>query len=108
MREYLERTGQSNLPVTIDNQDWSFESPWARARQRGDAAVLAAVGEDYLASLRISVRHHERTSAWLFDRPVPQILLLHANHVGAAQWDRALHLARSDGSSLRGDRRGAG
>jgi peptidoglycan/xylan/chitin deacetylase (PgdA/CDA1 family)/ketosteroid isomerase-like protein len=88
MRDYLERSGQRNLPVTIDNQDWSYERPWVKARRAGDEAALHDVGEDYLAALRISVRHHERSGDRLFERELPQVLLLHANEVGAAQWDR--------------------
>jgi len=88
MRGYLERTGQRNLPVTLDNQDWSYETPWVGARRDGDEQAMRDVGEDYLAALRISIRHHERTGDRLFGRELPQILLLHANEVGAAHWDR--------------------
>ena len=41
MREWLRSTGQRNLPVTIDNQDWSFEEPWVTATRAGDAARVA-------------------------------------------------------------------
>lgn len=85
-RAWLERTGQRNLPVTIDNQDWSFEEPWVTARRAGDERGLREIGADYLAALRIAVRHHERTGDRLFGRQVPQVLLLHANAVGAAHW----------------------
>ena len=88
MREYLARTGQRNLPVTYDNQDWSYERPWIHARRAEDAGTLAEIGEDYLAALRLSIRHHERTGDRLFERELPQILLLHANEVGAAQGER--------------------
>jgi peptidoglycan/xylan/chitin deacetylase (PgdA/CDA1 family)/ketosteroid isomerase-like protein len=88
MREYLERTDQRNLPVTYDNQDWSYERPWVRARRAGDDTALAEIAEDYLAALRFSIRHHERTGDRLFERELPQILLLHANEVGAALGDR--------------------
>jgi uncharacterized protein (TIGR02246 family) len=88
MREYLKRTGQRNLPVTYDNQDWSYERPWIRARRAGDDAAMAEVAEDYLAALRLSIRHHERTGDRLIERELPQILLLHANEVGGALGDR--------------------
>jgi peptidoglycan/xylan/chitin deacetylase (PgdA/CDA1 family) len=87
MREYLQASGQQNLHVTIDDQDWSFERPWIEARKQGDAAAMDRVGNEYLESLRLSVRHHERTGDALAERVTPQILLLHANEVGAANWD---------------------
>jgi ketosteroid isomerase-like protein len=49
---------------------------------------MAEVGEEYQAALRTEVRDQEARGDRLFGRPVPQILLLHANEVGAAQWDR--------------------
>jgi peptidoglycan/xylan/chitin deacetylase (PgdA/CDA1 family) len=88
VRAYLGRTGQRSLPVTIDDQDWSFEKPWVEARRRGDRRAMAEVGEEYQAALRTEVRDQEARGDRLFGRPVPQILLLHANEVGAAQWDR--------------------
>ena len=88
MRAYLEKSGQQNLPVTLDNQDWSYDRPWTEARRAGDAARAAAVAEDYHAALRISIRHHERRGDRLLDKTTPQILLLHANAIGAAEWGR--------------------
>lgn len=87
MRAALSAHGLRNLPVTIDTQDWSFAAPWTDARKRGDEDAGKRVGDEYQDALRVSVRHHERHGDALFDRATPQILLLHANEVGAAQWD---------------------
>ncbi|HKY31977.1 MAG TPA: polysaccharide deacetylase family protein [Candidatus Polarisedimenticolia bacterium] len=86
-RLYLQRSGQRNVPVTIDNQDWSFEEPYVEARRAGDRAAMETARQDYLAALRLAVRHHERRGDAMAGREVPQILLLHANEVGAACWD---------------------
>jgi peptidoglycan/xylan/chitin deacetylase (PgdA/CDA1 family)/ketosteroid isomerase-like protein len=87
MRRYLARTSQRNLPVTIDDQDWSFEAGWVEARRRGDKAARDSVGAEYQTSLRLEVLDHEARGDRMFDRRTPQVLLLHANEVGAAQWD---------------------
>jgi peptidoglycan/xylan/chitin deacetylase (PgdA/CDA1 family) len=87
MRGWLARNGLRNLPVTIDNQDWSYEERFVNAARSGDARATEEVRQDYLASLRVAVRHHEAASDRLFGRTVPQILLLHANAVGAGNWD---------------------
>lgn len=84
---WLERSGQRNAHVTIDDQDWSFEEAWVTARRAGDTAALARIGAEYQQALRLAVTHHEASGDDLFGRPVPQVLLLHANEVGAAQWD---------------------
>lgn len=83
VRRYLDASGQRNLPVTLDNQDWSFDQPWSAA---GDDAARARVAAEYHAALRFERRHHLERSDALWERPVPQVLLLHANAVGAAQW----------------------
>jgi uncharacterized protein (TIGR02246 family) len=87
VREYLAKTGQRNLPVTIDNQDWSFERPWVEARKAGDTARLARLGEDYQHALRLELLTQTALGDEWIGRATPQILLLHANEVGTAQWD---------------------
>jgi uncharacterized protein (TIGR02246 family) len=86
-RAWLVSRALRNLPVTIDDQDWSFEQGWVAARRAGDTKALASVAEDYLAALRLSVRHHEEGGELLLGRAAPQVLLLHANAVGAGNWD---------------------
>ena len=87
MRAYLERSGQRAVPVTIDDQDWSYEERWVTARRAGDSVAMARVEEEYQAALRVEVLAQTAMGDDLFGRPVPQILLLHANEVSAAQWD---------------------
>ena len=87
MREWLARTGQRNLPVTIDNQDWSFEQPWVEAVRAGDAARQARLTEDFQHALRLEVLTQTALGDEWLGRATPQILLLHANEVGTAQWD---------------------
>ncbi len=88
MRGYLAESGQRALPVTLDNLDVSFEAPWVLAARQDRGADLPGIAEDYQAALRIFVRHHERRGDELYARTTPQVLLLHATEVGAAQWDR--------------------
>lgn len=97
VRQYLASTGQRNLPVTLDNADWEFEGAWLEAWGRQDKADLTRFAEDYQRSLRLSIAHHEATGDALFRRPTPQILLLHANAVGAAQWDDLFHWMKDRG-----------
>jgi ketosteroid isomerase-like protein len=87
MRAVLSERGIRNLTVTIDTQDWSFAQPWVDAERKDDRAAMKRIGEEFQDAMRVSVRHHERHGDRLFGRTTPQILLLHANAVGAAQWD---------------------
>jgi uncharacterized protein (TIGR02246 family) len=87
VRAYLARSGQANVPVTIDNQDWSFEEPWVKASRAGDAAAQRRVADLYQLALRAEIVTQAQLGDELFERTTPQVLLLHANAVGAAQWD---------------------
>jgi uncharacterized protein (TIGR02246 family) len=97
VRAYLEQSGQRNLPVTIDNLDCSFAQPWVAARQSNDTAAMTRLAEEYHESLHVAVRHHERRGDQLLGRRSPQILLLHANAIGAAEWDRLFTWLASTG-----------
>jgi uncharacterized protein (TIGR02246 family) len=87
MRAYLGRSGQTNVQVTIDNQDWSFEQRWIEAERAGNAAARERVGDEYQLGLRTEIVTQSQLGDELFERTTPQVLLLHANAVGAAQWD---------------------
>jgi peptidoglycan-N-acetylglucosamine deacetylase len=89
VRGWLAAHAQRNVPVTLNLQDWSFDGPWARASAGGDAAVRDTVRQDYLASIRVTVTEAEKRADAVMKRQAPQVLLLHANGVGAANWDAA-------------------
>lgn len=97
MRRYLGETGQRNLPVTIDDQDWSFDGPWQQAGRAGDLKLKEELAQDYHAALRLAVRHHERQGDELLGRALPQVLLLHANAIGGAEWPRLFEWLRATG-----------
>jgi peptidoglycan-N-acetylglucosamine deacetylase len=86
-RAYLARGGQRSLPVTVDDQDWSFEAPWVEARGAGDGEALERLKADYLAMLRAELRRSEDLGDRLFGRRVPSVVLLHANEIGGVGWD---------------------
>ncbi|KFE64943.1 polysaccharide deacetylase family protein [Hyalangium minutum] len=79
VRAYLAESKQRALPVTIDNQDWSFEQPFIQGKP---------VSEEYQEALHVAVRTAEARGDKRVGGVSPQILLLHANAVGAAEWDR--------------------
>jgi len=88
VRAYLTHSAQRSLPVTIDDQDWDFEKPWVEARRKNDSKEMERIGDEYQEALHVEIRDQEARGDRLLGHPTPQILLLHANEVGAAQWDR--------------------
>ncbi|MFO0723881.1 MAG: SgcJ/EcaC family oxidoreductase [Myxococcota bacterium] len=88
MQAYLAATGQRAMPVTIDDQDWSLEEPYLKAKRARKAGAELEVVESYLSMLTRAIEHHEEVGDELLGRETPQILLLHATDVGSASWDR--------------------
>ena len=108
MREWLPATGQRSVPVTIDTQDWSFEEPWVTAQRKPDTPRLARLAEDYQHALRLQSLVYTAAGDALFERPTPQILLIHANAVGAAQWDALFTWMKGRGFRFASAGRGPG
>jgi len=88
MQRYLVESGQRNLTVTIDDDDWSFDRPWVLAGRAGEPGRQAPVAGEYHANLRAAVLASERLGDELMGRQTPQVLLLHANSIGAAEWPK--------------------
>lgn len=97
MRAYLAESGQRNIPVTLDTQDWLFEEPWVEARRQKNQREMDRIGEEFQDMMRLEVRTAETTGDSLYGRALPQVLLVHANEVGAAQWDRFFTWLRDRG-----------
>ncbi|MEM7479877.1 MAG: polysaccharide deacetylase family protein [Acidobacteriota bacterium] len=95
VRAYLDESGQRNVPVTLDNQDWSLALPWLEAGD--DETAQGRIAESYHESMHVSIRSQWKLSERLFDRPVPQVLLLHAMAVSGAQWDRLFEWLKEKG-----------
>jgi peptidoglycan/xylan/chitin deacetylase (PgdA/CDA1 family) len=87
VRAHLAATGMRNVPVTLDGADWSFDRPWADAVAAGDAAAKEDVRQSYLTAVRLSATKTAPVADTLLGRTAPQVLLIHANAVGAAHWD---------------------
>lgn len=83
LRAYLDTSGYTVAPVTIDNQEWVFEAVYRQAEMRGDEATRARVAEAYVPYLSAVVEHFEAWSAQVVGYEPPQILLLHANMINA-------------------------
>lgn len=71
-------------PFTVEHSDWMFDAVYRDALGRGDTARAARVGAAYLAQLDAAFDFAESLSEEMFGRPIPHVLLLHANALNAA------------------------
>ncbi len=78
---FLAERGYRVAPVTIDNSEWIFGGAYARAFTRGGAEaeeLMGRLGAAYVPYMERVVEYYEGQSRALFDREIPQVLLVHA------------------------------
>ncbi len=83
VEEFLDEHGYRVAPVTIDNSEWIFARAYDEALDRGDTDLQARLGRTYVDYMVEMTIYYEGQSSALFDREIPQILLLHANALNA-------------------------
>lgn len=83
-RDWLKRTGQRAVPVTLNLQDYRYEARWQEAKTPAERAEATA---EYQEEMRRTILAETRIGDALVNDATPQILLLHAMVVSAAQWD---------------------
>ncbi len=80
---FLAEHGYQVAPVTVDNSEWIYARAYDRARRGVDPELAQKVGESYLDYMMSMVKFYEDQSRQLFDREIPQTLLIHANSLNA-------------------------
>jgi peptidoglycan/xylan/chitin deacetylase (PgdA/CDA1 family) len=97
LNRVLDSLGYTIAPVTFDNDEYIHAFCYEHARRKGQDSAMKAIAADYLAYMASTVRFHEEQSHALVGRPIPQILLLHANALNASELDTLLKWFVQDG-----------
>lgn len=95
--DFLTSRGYTVAPFTIDHDDYIYSCVYDKLVQSLDAAKQELVKTEYLAHLENAVKVYESMSQQLFDRQIPQILLIHANRLNAEALDAMLSKLRGMG-----------
>ena len=85
---FLVEHGYRVAPVTIDNGEWIFAKAYATAIAKKDRSVQKKLANEYVAYMERKTDYWERSARALFDRDIPQVLLVHANRLNADQFER--------------------
>lgn len=80
---HLAALGYRVAPVTVDNGEWIYARAYLRALNAGDAALQSRLRSAYVSYMLDKVVFFEQAAKRQFDRPIPQILLIHANALNA-------------------------
>lgn len=97
MREFLKARGWRNAAVTIDTSDWRLDERLAQVLAKNPKADLTPIKEAYLAHLEQRAEAYRRLSLRLFDREIPQTMLLHHNLLNALFLGDVVARLRKDG-----------
>ena len=97
LARHLRKKGYTIAAVTIDNQEWVFAEAYAAAKARNDSAVMRRILPAYYAHIDSSFAYYEQLSDRLFNRQIPQVLLLHANEINADHLDEVARVIRARG-----------
>ncbi|HEY0977474.1 MAG TPA: polysaccharide deacetylase family protein [Flavobacteriales bacterium] len=90
----IARHGYTIAPVTFDNDEYIFAHCYAHAASDSSRARSA---EQYHGHMRQLVHFHEAQAQAFLGHPIPQILLIHANLLNAAELDGLLQWFRAEG-----------
>ena len=81
----LAERGYRVAPVTIDNQEYLFAAAYDLAPAD---SVRRRVADEYIRYMEQVAEYYEQQSTALLGREIPQVLLLHANHLNADHFGR--------------------
>lgn len=83
IEKFLAERGYRVAPHTIENSDFVFNVPYARARRDKDEALAKRLREAYLDYTIAATEFAERVAPQIFGRDIPQTLLIHTNDITA-------------------------
>ncbi|MCH2081622.1 MAG: polysaccharide deacetylase family protein [Saprospiraceae bacterium] len=95
--QFLAKHHYTEAPVSIDNEDYLFAKAYFVAYKKGDQELMQKIGEDYVQYMENKVAYFEQSADSLFQRPIKQILLLHANLINAHYLDELAEMYQKKG-----------
>jgi peptidoglycan/xylan/chitin deacetylase (PgdA/CDA1 family) len=90
VEKFLAARGYRIAPHTIENSDFIFNVPYARARRDKDEALMKRLRDAYLDYTIAATEFAERAAPQIFGRNIPQTLLIHTNDITADCLDEML------------------
>lgn len=90
IEKFLATRGYKVTPHTIENSDFIFNVPYAKALQSGDQALAKRLRDEYLDFTIAATEFAEKISPKIFGREIPQTLLIHSNDITADTLDEML------------------
>ena len=100
LEAFLKENSYQPAPVTIDNSEWIFAAAYDKALMEKDEKMQLKLGGAYLAYMEAKIAFYEGQTQKLFQREIPQILLIHANTINRDYLDDLLQMISDRGYSF--------
>ena len=97
LEKFLTSRGYEIAPFTLENSDYIWALVHRRAVERKDLETAGRVRKEYVEHLGISLQAAEQISRKMFQREIPQILLMHASLLNSEVLPEMLRLFRDHG-----------
>jgi peptidoglycan/xylan/chitin deacetylase (PgdA/CDA1 family) len=94
---WLSDRGYEIAVVTMDNDDYIYAAAYAAALRRGDGDLAVRIGEDYVRYMEEVFGFWESVAQDVLGRPIPHVLLLHANAINADYFGRLARMMQQRG-----------
>ena len=94
---FLAAHGYTVAPVTVNNSEWLFAVAYSRALAQGDSDTAQRIGAAYVPYMNAAFARAEQQALDLFGRPIPHVLVLHANALNADYFDALAAMLRQRG-----------
>jgi peptidoglycan/xylan/chitin deacetylase (PgdA/CDA1 family) len=89
--------GYRLAPFTVEASDYLYNTIYRDALLHGDTSMADRAAQAYLENTSQSMAFFETLARETFGRPIPQILLIHANTLNAARLDDVLTMLERRG-----------
>jgi len=95
--DYLKTRKIQLAPFTIENGDYIYNKVYLHYLNSRNPEKAEKVREEYITQLDRSLNFAEDLAQKTFDKPIPQILLIHSNAINAASIDEMIDYLRGKG-----------
>jgi peptidoglycan/xylan/chitin deacetylase (PgdA/CDA1 family) len=96
-RDFIAAHGYVVAPVTVNNSEWVFAVAYSRAQAQGDEDAARRIGAAYVPYMEAVFARAEQLTLDLFGRPIPHVLVLHANSLNADHFPALAAMLRQRG-----------
>ena len=95
--DFLFQNNYVEAPVTIDNDDYLFAKAYHNALSKEDTLLMKKIGEEYVSYMELKLMYFEQKSEEVFERKIPQTLLIHASLLNADYMDELAEMYLKNG-----------